>query len=75
MTTGGFGLTDKSCPRRPGFVTDGPILVARRDQSTTDGIRNGSSGQYAIGGHQTRKNGLNGTVGLSLDGWTDRFAR
>jgi len=64
MTMGGFGLTGKLWPRSvlggTGFITDGPILIAERDQSTTDGSRIGNSGQYAIGGHRTRKNGLNG---------------
>ena len=61
---GGFGPTGnlwpRSVPGATGFITDGPILVAGRDQSTTDRSRNGHASQYAIGGHQTRKNGLNG---------------
>jgi len=51
---GGFTLTGKSCPWRPRFVTDGPILLAGGDQSTTDRSEIGHPGQYAIGGHRTR---------------------
>ena len=57
---GGAELTDKSCPWRPRFVANGPILVAGRDHSTTDRSGNAHPGQYAIGGHQIRNNGLNG---------------
>ena len=45
---GGVELTGKSCPRRPRFVANDPILVAGRDHPNTDRSGNGHPGQYAL---------------------------